>query len=233
MKPTVKFAIVFAMTAVASPGWAQETGTLITHKSAEIDGRGRDAARATMEAFAACTVSRFTGRALALTEVPVDSPRYERLFRNMYDGYDDLCLSGIEGGTLSFSSGLYRGALFQALYEREFKRSGPTDFSAVTDTGYRRLYSTPLSAEARTAIALEQFGECVSRADPAGVQKLLLQRPGSSDEDEAINALRPKFAACIPRDQTIRFSPSILKGAVAEGLYRLSRAARAASGDGE
>lgn len=231
MKELGRLAIGLALAAAAGSAWAQETGTLITHKSAEIDGRGRDAARATMEAFAACTVSRFTGRALALTDVPVDSPRYERLFRNMYDGYDEVCLSGIEGGTLSFSSALYRGALFQALYEREFKRNGPTDFSAVTDTGYRGLYSTPLSAEARTAIALEQFGECVSRADPSGVQKLLRQRAGSSDEDDAINALRPKFAACIPKDQTIRFSPSILKGAVAEGLYRLSKAARAAGGE--
>jgi hypothetical protein len=216
--------------ATGGPAWAQETGTLITHKSAEIDGRGRDAARATMEAFAACTVSRFTGRAEALADVPVDSPRYERLFRNMYDSYGDECLSGMEGGTLSFSSGLFRGALFQALYEREFKRDAPTDFSAVTDTGYLQLYSSPLSAEARTALALERFGECVARADARGVQKLLRQRPGSSDEDQAINALRPTFAACIPRDQTIRFSPSILKGAVAEGIYRLSKAARALNG---
>ena len=184
-----------------------------------------------MEAFAACTVSRYTGRAKALADVPVDSPRYEPLFRNMYDSYEDACLSGMEGGRLSFSSGLFRGALFQALYEHEFRKDAPTDFSAVTDTGYLRLYSSPLSAEARTALALERFGECVSRADPRGVQKLLRQRPGSSEENEAINALKPRFAACIPRDQTIRFSPSILKGAVAEGLYRLSRAARGAGSD--
>lgn len=224
-----KLVIGFAL-AAGAPASAQETGTLITHKSAEIDGRGRDAARATMEAFAACTVSRYTGRAQALADVPVDSTRYERLFRNMFDSYGDECLSGMEGGRLSFSSGLFRGALFQALYEREFKENAPTDFSAVTDTGYLQLYSSPLSAEARTALALERFGECVSRADPLGVRKLLRQRPGSSDEDEAINALRPKFAACIPRDQTIRFSPSILKGAVAEGIYRLSKAARALNG---
>src|SRR5687768_15432194 len=231
MKAITKVAVVLALASAGGVGRAQETGTLITHKSAEIDTGGKDAARVTMEAFAACTVSRSTGRAQALAEVPVDSPRYERLFRNMFDAFDDLCLSGVDGGTLSFSSGLFRGALFQALYEREFKRGGPTDFSAVTDTGYRRLYTTPLSPQARTALALEQFGECVSRADPAGVQALLRQRPGSSDETGAINALRPKFAACIPRDQTIRFSPSILKGAVAEGLYRLSVAARAAAGD--
>lgn len=225
--------IIGAALASGAPALAQETGTLITHKSAEIDGRGRDAARATMEAFAACAVSRYTGRAQALTDVPVDSPRYERLFRNMFDAYDDECLSGIEGGTLSFSSGLFRGALFQALYEREFKEDAPTDFSAVTDTGYLKLYASPLSAEARSALALERFGECVSRADARGVRKLLRQRPGSSEEDEAINALKPKFAACIPRDQTIRFSPSILKGAVAEGIYRLSQAARALNGDGQ
>ena len=52
----------------------------------------------------------------------------------------------------------------------------------------------------------------------------------AAGERESIAALSPRFGACIPRDQTIRFSPSVLKGALAEGIFRLSVAARETQG---
>ena len=211
-----------------APALAQETGTLRTHRSAEIDDQSRDGARRTMEAFAACLVSRQNGRVMTMSRLHIDSDQYQRVLRNLYDNTDDVCLSG--SGQLSFSFNLLRGGIFQALYAREFDGAGPTDFSAVTSTGYRQLYGDDMAPEARTAVALEQFGECVSRADGAGVQALLRQRPGSTGKRETIAALGPRFGACIPRDQTIRFSPSVLKGALAEGIFRLSVAARETQG---
>ena len=213
---------------LASGAFAQETGTLLTNRSAEIEGRGPDAARRTMEAFMACLVSRYTGRAIALAAVPVDSPQYDRLARNMYENAGDQCLAG--GGRLSFSGNLFRGGLFQALYERQFRDDAPMDFSAVESTGYRQLYPADLSAEARTALALEHFGECVARADPEGVRSLISQQAGTSTEAQAITELRPRLAACIPQDNTIRFSAAVLKGALAEGIYRLSVAHQASAG---
>jgi hypothetical protein len=213
----------FAMASQQSE--AQETGTLLTRRSAEIDGAGPDGARRTMEAFTACLVSRFPGRAMALAELPIDSPQYERTARNMYDTAGDECLAG--GGRLNFSGSLFRGALFQALYNRRFRDDGPTDFATVESTGYRQLYPAEPTPEARTALALEHFGECVARADAAGVRNFLRQAPGTVAETEAIAALRPRLAACIPQANTIRFSAPVLKGALAEGIYRLSAVARA------
>lgn len=220
-------AVAVAVFAAAGPVFAQETGSLIKHRVAQIDGRGVDGARATMEAFAACVVSRAGGRALNLAKSPMDSPRYQQLFRNLIDRENEVCLSD---GQLSFGGTLFRGSLLHALYEREFKGRGPTDFSAVTDTGYRKIYSEPLSNVARSAIALEQFGECVARADAAGVQAFLRQRPGTTGEKNAIAALMPKFGGCIPKDEKITFSASILKGALAEGLFWLSMATRSTAG---
>lgn len=208
----------------APPLAAQETGTLRTHRSAEIDDSSRDGARRTMEAFSACVVSRQIGRVTAMARMRIDSDQYQRMLRNLYDNTDDVCLSG--SGQLGFSYNLLRGGIFQALYAREFRNRPPTDFSAVSTTGYRELYSDPVSPMVRSALALEQFGECVARADAASVQTFLRQVPGSAGERSAIQALAPRFAACIPRDETIRFSPSVLKGALAEGIYRLSVALR-------
>lgn len=212
--------LVFA----AAPLAAQETGTLRTNRSAQIDDSSRDGARRTMEVFTACVASRQNGRVQAMSRLRIDSDQYQRMLRNLYDNSDDECLAG--SGSLGFSYNLLRGGIFQGLYAREFRSGGPTDFTAVTTTGYRELYTDDISPEARSALALEQFGECVSRADAAGVQTLLRQGPGTSGERAAIQALAPRFAACIPRDETIRFSPSVLKGALAEGIYRLSVAAR-------
>lgn len=222
------FILVLALIATAAvatrPAWAQETGTLITNRAAEIDRGAPAAARRTMEAFMSCLVGRYTGRATALTRLPIDSPQYERTFRNMFESVGDECIGS--SGQLRFSAGLFRSGLFQSLYAREFAREPAPDFSAVTDTGYRQLYGENLSAETRTALALERFGECVSRADPEGVRSFLQQLPGAPGEGQAIRALMPRFSGCIPADQTITFSPSILKGAMAEGIYRLSVAAR-------
>jgi hypothetical protein len=217
------FALI-AMTTFAAPLAAQETGSLRIHRSAEIDDSSREGARRTMEAFSACIASRQNGRVVAMSRLRIDSDQYQRMLRNLYDDSDDLCLSG--SGQLGFSFNLLRGGIFQGLYAREFRNGGPTDFSAVTTTGYRELYDGPISPQVRSALALEQFGECVSRADAAGVQTFLRQIAGSAGERAAIQALTPRFAACIPRNETIRFSPSVLKGALAEGIYRLSVAAR-------
>lgn len=208
----------------AAPAAAQETGTLRTHRSAEIDDSSRDGARRTMEAFSACIASRQNGRVTAMSRLRIDSDQYQRMLRNLYDNTDDVCLSG--SGQLGFSFNLLRGGIFQGLYAREFRNAGPTDFSTVATTGYRELYTDPISPWVISALALERFGECVARADAAGVQTLLRQIPGSTGERAAIQALAPRFAACIPRNETIRFSPSVLKGALAEGIYRLSVAAR-------
>jgi len=230
LRPLIRVAAI-GLALVAGNAPAQETGSLITHRSAEIDARGADAARRTMDAFMACLVSRYTGRAQALTQLPVDSEQYQRVSRNMFDSYSDECLAG--SGRLSFSDNLFRGGLFQALYQREFEGRGPNDFSAVASTGYRQLYGETLSAEARSALALEQFGECVARADAAGAQNFLRQVSGSAGERAAIDGLRTIFAGCIPQDSTIRFSASVLKGAVAEGIYRLSVASRDVADGGQ
>jgi len=118
-----------------------------------------------------------------------------------------------------------RGALFEAAYDRAFGRSGPTDFKAVPAINYLAPYSAEISSEAANTIALAQFGDCVSRADGSNARKLMATSPESTAELAAISDLAPRFAACIPQGRTISFSRSVARGAIAEGLYRLSRAA--------
>lgn len=218
------FLCLIGMMAVATVAGAQETGTLLPHRAAQMPGRGPLAARITMEGYAACIVDRSGGRARKLIDLPVNSPDYGMTLRNMYDSVDD-CMSD---GQLSMSSNLLRGGMFIALYMREYKKNAILFLPAEVDSGYRALYGDQVPDEVYSSLALEQFGECVSRADVAQARSLVLSSPGSEQETQAVRALM-RFSSCIPHGETIELSKTTVKGAVAEGLYRLTRATKQSS----
>jgi hypothetical protein len=206
---------------------AQETGSLIIRKAAQLKSRGKEDVRQVMLDFAACLTDRSRGRVAKIINAPVDSGQYQSLMRSIFDRSDDACLSGggvdSDGiGQLSFSSSLMRGALFNAVYMRDFARAGPVEFSAVTDSGYIARYSTPYSSAAQSAIALEKYGECIARSDGENARALITAIAGSPQESVAFVALGPKFSACLMAGNKMEFSKAMLRGVVAEGLYWLS-----------
>jgi hypothetical protein len=221
MKRRLAFGALFAAV-ICAPVQAQETGTLIQHRAAQAEYRGKKAARVTMEQFAACLVSRSRGRVTRYANMRADDPGYRKYMLSLFHSMGDECLSS---GDLAFNDIVFRGTVFQALYAVDFpSSSAPTDFSALPSTGFREAYGPQVAPEARSVVALEQFGECVGRADGAGLRNLLNAIPGSAQESALFNALVPKFSACIPKGETLAFSKVILKGALAEGMYWLSKA---------
>ncbi len=206
---------------LATPALAQETGSLIQkRRAAQINTLSPAGARNTMFQFAQCVVSRDKGRVARMLELPVDNAEYRRIANKLFDSTDDECLS--DGG-LAFNATLFAGAVFEALYIRDYKHGGPTSFASELKTNYVALYPTPLSPEARQALTLEQFGECIARAEPAEARKLLLSSPGSSTEREQFALLNPRIGACVVQGSTLTMSKAIVRGALAEGMYRLSR----------
>jgi hypothetical protein len=199
---------------------AQETGSLIRNRPAQIDSTSTAGARTTMLQFAQCIVGRDRGRVARMVELPVNDAEYGRLSKKLFDSMDEQCLG--DGG-LSFNTTLFTGALFDALYVREFRYNGPTAFPASVTTSYVARYTAPYSQEVRQALALEQFGECVARAEPAETRKLLLALPGTATEREQFALLTPRFGACVVKGSTVAMSKSIIRGALAEGMYRLSK----------
>jgi hypothetical protein len=198
---------------------AQESGTLITHRAAQIDGRGPNAARLTMRGFAQCIVSRSRGRLTSLLAMPVGSSEAKKLGDTMFQREGDECLSS---GELSFSSTLVRGSYFEALYLQRFGRTVIDDFSTVKVHGYRDRYTQPYSAEATSAIVLEEYGECIVRKNPTAARVLIGSIPGSSLETATFTELAPSFGPCLSKSEKIAFSKTVLRGVMAEGLYWLT-----------
>lgn len=218
-------ALILSAVALSAGAHAQETGTLIKHKAAQIDEmRTKAGARLVAEQFGACVVDRSEGRVTKLAFLPIGSREYVDIWESLTER-EDPCISN---GELTLSSMTLRGAIFQAMYLRKYAKKPLLPFAPELSTGYRALYPEDVSGEARMAVALEQFGECVAKADPAAARRLLLANSSSSAESSAIAELSPKFSGCIVAGEKITLSKLIAKGAIAEAMYRLMRAAEGA-----
>jgi len=216
------FAITFLWSAAAASVHAQETGSLVNkYKPAQLKSVGGPAAaRAALEDYAACQVGRQPARLAKLLTVRVDTAEYVALMNSLL-GFD-ACISS---GTLVVTPNTHRGALFQALYNREFKKNTPIDFKDIK-SNYRELYPEDLSVEAQNWLSLLAFSECVVRSDPTAVRDLMRSLTGASSEDIAFMRIGPNLNACMPEGKKLTFSKSIIKGLLAESIYRLSLATK-------
>jgi hypothetical protein len=116
-----------------------------------------------------------------------------------------------------------RAAVFEALYNKEYRAAShvfPPDLSG----GFAEHYPGPQPDNIRTAVTLEQVGECVAKKEAAAARALLQTRPNSDEESQAFLALLPYLQACVPKGQTFTLSKTVARGAVAEGMYWLTKA---------
>jgi hypothetical protein len=181
-------------------------------RAANLSGRDispGERARDTMNRFAVCVVkARPTMVQSALAETS-----QARKIVALSNVAKSECLAG---GFLRMDPPIFEGALYRALYLREFG-----DDPAVV-----RTLSEGAAAEFPDARLT--FADCVVRTDPAAVHALLESAPVTAEEQAALAALGAAFAACIPADQQLQFSPGHLLAVLAQAIYK--RAVQAASG---
>jgi hypothetical protein len=82
-----------------------------------------------------------------------------------------------------------------------------------------------LTDDAKTEIALRQFGDCVVRSDLGDSLALIRSSPGSAYETYALNALMPHFSACIVRGSKWTLNRSTVTAILSEVIYREAAAA--------
>jgi len=143
----------------------------------------------------------------------MDSSAYDRML-------DAACLP--QQGYPPLSPRLVRGAIYEALYDRDSANGASATFENVPP-----LALPDGGADPALDGALLRFGECIARAVPVDSRALLATQPASAEENAAIGTLTPHLSPCMQNGLTISFSPSILRGVVAEALYKLSHGAPA------
>ena len=129
--------------------------------------------------------------------------------------------------TMRLQPATFRGALFPALYRRDYRKAGPVSGIAT---------SPPLSLAAEfdgdaatippEYVAGRTLGDCVVRAAVQPSHDLMLSKPGSPEEDAAVTQIAPALEGCVTQGQTVRFNRIALRSYVGESLYKLSAAAQ-------
>jgi hypothetical protein len=171
-----------------------------------------DRARIVTQRFAACMIKL---RRAAIVRAIEPEPWQPEARRKLATTTDSRCL---ERGELVMAPALLRGAYYQQLYQLDFASRRPIlpptaiDFTAAS-TG-------ALTDEAKTEIALRQFGDCVARSDPGDSVALILSTPGTAEETNALGALMPHFGGCLVRGSKWTLNRSSVTAILSEVVYR-------------
>ena len=202
--------------AQSQPGAGSETGSLIKRAPAVVvDGRSLTAAREATRQFGACVVSRRPVFAVRVMQMPVDDPEFSKLMKRLAS---DECMAD---GSLTVPILLFRTAVFEAAYLKEFGKSPPEDLKLAPVVDYTVGYSAPLTSTAAVTIALGRMGDCVARADSKAAHFLVTSRPGTALENDAFSVLLKPLPACVVKGETVRISKPVVRGAIVEALYRI------------
>lgn len=218
-------AVVASISTAASAQDANPYGggsRLVEPQRIEVPGGSmslEDKARIVTLGLADCLLKDHRSSVLkAITVDPWES-NADRMLSGVVNGR--CCLD--MGGELRVPNGLFRGAFYQVLYRESFQSGPPALPATAIDFGARSGGDT--SPEARTDIALRQFGDCVARRDIKDAHALILSRPGSTEETTAVTGLMPHFSACLVQGSKWTLNRSSVAAVLSEVVYREGLAA--------
>ncbi len=206
--------------------------------SAKSDEAARQKALLSARDFARCVVKRHPvlAKRVVVESIYDISSRFSRIL-------DPGCITGIKSETtknLRFPSDTLHQMLSNALIERDFALSGPTNFDAVPDTPFpqpKRLKEEALAKmspeqrasvlgrlrESETWYMLNVMGHCLARRSPEKVRLLAMTPIGSIDERSSINSLKDDISACLPAGAKFRMRISDLRGPTIRNYYQLTQ----------
>lgn len=120
----------------------------------------------------------------------------------------------------------FRGALYPALYRRDFGKIGPpANLTSAAPIDVTTEFDGDVMTLSEEYGSGRAFGDCVARKAPQDSHLMLTSRPWSASEGAAIEKLKPALASCLFADQTARFNREALRAYVGEATYKLALAA--------
>lgn len=140
----------------------------------------------------------------------------------------DRCVPPAVGTvTMKFDPILFRYGLFEARYRIEFGKSQPPSMIGLPPLDLDSEFDLPITPDLRGTAALpplivflRQLGDCAMRYKTAEAHAFVLAKPYSDEEGVALQGLMPALGECMPEGQTLKFSRPMLRGTIAEALYK-------------
>lgn len=187
---------------------------------AQIDERPLKSPREEAALMGRCLVNGSGGYWRRVLEEPFgDKISSERFQRGMQES---SCIKQ-KVSEMRFPPILARGMIYNALYERDFKKASPiASFEDVPAIVFP-VAETALGNVAEQYRNSMAIGECVARAMPTEARTFVLARVGSPEEQAALGPLTPALRQCIPVGMEVTLKISVVRAAVVEPLYRLTQ----------
>jgi len=139
----------------------------------------------------------------------------------------DRCVPPAMGTVeMRFDTLLFRYGLFEARYRLEFGKGPapvidglpPLDVeSEFTAAGFDPRGGSTLPP---VVVFLRQLGDCTIRRNVGAAHAMIIAQPYSKEETAALEGVMPALGLCMPEGQTMKFSRPMLRGAIAEALYK-------------
>tara|TARA_R100001126_G_scaffold41612_2_gene23200 strand:- start:338 stop:991 length:654 start_codon:yes stop_codon:yes gene_type:complete len=180
-------------------------------------------ARKAMSAYVDCLLNRSGYKLRKAIDIPVGDPSLTATLAKLATS---SCLGDTSGDVeLRMQPLVLRGAAFESLYRSKFGDDLESeDFSQLAPLEYP--VATPetqnVDGDAASYLLMMAVGDCLVRADASASHDLVISEIASAGETDAIESLMPMLPVCIPAGRTLELSRSMLRGAIAEPLYRLS-----------
>jgi hypothetical protein len=121
-------------------------------------------------------------------------------------------------GYVSFRPSVFQAALFTTAYKIEFGKLKPQ--LAPEPVDFTKLSESATQEQRLQYLALRRFGECVIRSNLQGTHGLVLTDVASAKEKAAFAAIAPTFSGCIDTGRSVALTKDLIKGVMAEILYR-------------
>jgi hypothetical protein len=213
----VRLSLLTSFAAIAM-GTFGAGGAVASEKSGESSSVAADAARSRMHRYAECVVGdemrAHSGRGVFGYLAGGVKPMKVAIRANAL--FTPACLvktayNGTFVSNLKVNRDLMRGQVFRALYVGGW---GLTTRKDLLD----ELKLAVASPAGISPNPLREFGNCVVAFDEPNSVNLLKTRTGSPEEKAAYAALSKAFADCVAPGSTVKFSKSIMEGAIAEAL---------------
>lgn len=210
---------IFALCSTTAQLSAQVTGTRLGPKPAIVPDNGMskdDISRLTMRSYARCVIGVQRKRIMEYLNSIPGSPDAYKLANNLSK---DECLATDQ---LTFNEKLFRWTVYDELYNTSFRNFDVSKIAVVPNTDFVALANN-MGAKGMEIAAVWQLGECSVRAAPKEADALVKSAIGSKTEASAINAIVPQVGGCVDQDSQIKFSKPVLRGLMAEALYKLAK----------
>ena len=219
VQPFLINAAMFALCLASQPLSAEVTGSRVGPRPANIPDNGMskdDIASLTMRSYARCVLGVQRTRIMEYLNTLPGSPNAFKLANNISR---DECLASDQ---LRFNEKLFRWTLYDELFNSNFRNFDVLKIASVPNTDFVALAAN-LGAIDMETLAVWQLGECTVRAAPAEAFVLVKSAIASKAETAAINAIVPHVGSCLEQGSKLKFSKPVLRGIMAETLYKLAK----------